>query len=43
MLRITEQVDHPFRSKSIRHFGRWQSPVSVDVDQVFGLKPIMSG
>ena len=34
-VRISEQVDHPFRSKPITRFGRSRSGVSAEVDHRF--------
>jgi DNA-binding SARP family transcriptional activator len=35
VLRISEQVDHPFRFMSISRFGRCRSPVSDEADHPF--------
>ncbi len=40
IVRISAEVDHPFRVKPISCFGRSRSPVSVQVDHPFRLKPI---
>ncbi|WP_434480444.1 hypothetical protein [Gemmatimonas sp.] len=39
-LRISAEVDHPFRSKPITRFGRSRSLVSVQADHPFRSKPI---
>jgi hypothetical protein len=39
-VRISAEVDHPFRVKPITRFGPSRSPVSVEADHSFRSKPI---